>query len=135
MCNIIEIMDISLRLLKVCPVCNKKFTANRISQTYCNIDNFSCRTFFNNEKARLKRKAMSNVVKILDKNRSVVQKTLGDNLTITKSKEWLYGAGLDFNFITHSMKIENTTAGCIYEYALLNIGDNKIKIIKYENID
>jgi len=84
---------------------------------------------FNNRIARNKRKAKAFVEKVLDKNRTALKMILANEKEITKSRDYLMGAGLNLNCSTHKMNRDGVLYTCIYEYAYTVI-DTNYKIIK-----
>ena len=72
---------------------------------------------YNNAKARERRKMTSTINKTLEKNREVLQQILGDETVVDRSREFMLGAGYNFNIFTHHIKIEGVLWYGIYEYA------------------
>lgn len=109
------------------PLTGETFTKKRSNQVFANREN---QIKYNNIKAAKERQAKARTRKILDTNRTVLQKVLGSNNEIVKSLDYLLGAGLHFGFSTHTMKIEGLNWICVDDYAYTAINTNTFKIIK-----
>ena len=91
------------------PLTGEEFYPKRSNQFLASREN---QTRFNNLKASKKRKVKYLVDSILDKNRKVLAKILGDELEIIKSKEFLRGAEFHFGCHTHSVDVDGTIWRC-----------------------
>lgn len=109
------------------PLTGEAFIKKRSNQVFANSEN---QIRHNNLKAYEKRKAKAQIDKILDRNRQVLKVTLGSHIEITKSKDYLEGAGLHFGCNTHTIMMEGNKWICIYDYAYSLIDTNTFKIIK-----
>ena len=103
------------------------FTPKRSDQRFANRENH---IRYNNEKAKKKRKAKAFIDQTLDTNRNILKRILGNHSEIVKSKEFLLGAGFNFGYITHKAVIDNVTWSCFYDYAIVRVGKDRIKIIR-----
>jgi hypothetical protein len=108
------------------PLTGETFIKKRNNQVFANREN---QISFNNLKAQEKRKALAQINKILDKNRQILKTVLGRDTEITKSLDFLLGAGFHFGMNTHTMKIREKKWSCVYDYAYRLVAENKFKII------
>ena len=109
------------------PLTGETFIKKRSNQVFANREN---QIRYNNSKAYEKRKAKAQIDNILERNRQVLKKTLGSNKEITKLRDYLEGAGLNFGCNTHTIMKEGNKCICIYDYAYSLIDTNTFKIIK-----
>ncbi|RCT54583.1 hypothetical protein [Winogradskyella sp. KYW1333] len=109
------------------PLTGEEFVPKRSNQKFASREN---QIRYNNLKAKEIRQAKSKTRKILDTNRRVLQIVLGPHNEITRSYDYLLGAGLNFGFNTHTMKMQGVTWTCIDDYAYTRIDANTFKIIK-----
>ena len=112
------------------PLTQEEFTKQRSNQK------FSCsknRIRFNNIKAKQKRMMKGSVDRILDHNRTILFRILGDKQEAIVSKDYLLGAGFSFNYYSF-LKEENAVAySGIYEFGITKTSDEKFKIIKFNH--
>ena len=109
------------------PLTGQDFFKKRSNQKFINREN---QVRYNNLKAYEKRKAKAQLDRILDKNRQVLKTILGAYEEVSKSRDYLKGAGFNFGCNTHSIMKEGNRWICIYDYAYTKIDTNKFKIIK-----
>ncbi|WP_103866723.1 hypothetical protein [Aquimarina sp. I32.4] len=110
------------------PLTQETFTKKRSNQKFATREN---QIEFNNLKARRKRQAKAHLDRILDKNRSIMGFLLGDQKEVTRSHDFLLGAGFNFGCNTHTiLDHQGIKWSCIYEYAYCRTEDEKFKIIK-----
>ena len=109
------------------PLTGEVFVPKRSNQKFASKDN---QIKYNNLMAAKERQAKAETRKILDTNRKVLQRVLGLNSEVTRSYDYLNGAGLDFGYNTHTMIIEGVKLICVDDYAYTVIGKNLFKIIK-----
>lgn len=111
------------------PLTGESFIKQRNNQVFANRQN---QIKYNNLKAMNKRKSIANISRILDKNRTVLKTILGDKTEITKSLDFLLGAGFNFGCSTHSINHDEKKWVCIYDYAYTLIYEKTFKIIKFK---
>lgn len=98
--------------------CNNQVFANRKNQIR-----------FNNLKAQEKRKATSQINRMLDNNRAILKRILNGEKETVKSLDYLLGAGFHFGVNTHTIKKGEKKWSCIYDYAYLLQAEKQFKII------
>lgn len=108
----------------------EEFIKQRSNQKFASSKN---RIRFNNLKARQKRLMKGSVDRILDQNRTILNRILGDKTEIIVSKDYLLGAGFHFAYYSFHQTIKGITYSGIYEYGIAKTSDDKYKIIKFNH--
>ena len=103
------------------------FTPSRSDQKFANRQN---QIRYNNLKAQQKRKAKADIDRTLDTNRNILKRLLGDKEQVTKSIEYLLGAGFHFGITTHKIDKDDKRWNCVYEYAFIHLKDDQLLITK-----
>lgn len=109
------------------PLTGELFYPKRYNQKFANREN---QIAFNNLKARKKRHEKIDTDRILDKNREILKKLLGIKSEIEKSKDFLLGAGFNFNYFSAIFKVREITLYAVYEFTLYLNENDKYKISK-----
>lgn len=109
------------------PLTGEEFVPKRSNQKFATREN---QIKFNNLKAAEERKAKARTRKILNSNRKVLKKVLGDKDEVKRSYDHLEGAGLDFGYNTHTITFGDVKWICVDDYAYTVIGENLFKIVK-----
>lgn len=109
------------------PLTDEWFYPKRYNQKFANREN---QIAFNNIKARKKRHEKIDTDRILDKNREILKRLLRRRSEIEKSKDYLLGAGFNFNYFSGIFKMRNITLYAVYEFTLSVSENNKYKISK-----
>ena len=115
---------------KICPVCKKTFFAKRINQIYCNTNNFYCRNFSNNEKARIFKEAQGDAPKIINANWKILNSLLKDNKEAVFSSEFLKGKGLNLAYFTQFKRNGDKNIYCINNIKIELTDNQNFKIYK-----
>lgn len=110
------------------PFTGEEFIPLRFNQKFSNRQN---QVAFNNEKARNKRHKKLNVDKKLDKNREILMMVLGEAKFVTKSQDYLLGAGFDFMFFSQSAMVGKLKCQFVYEYYIVETADSMFTIKKH----
>ena len=110
------------------PLTGEYFTPSRNNQLFASRKN---QIRFNNNKANAKRKCKSQVDRVLDNNRTILQRLLAGSKEVKRSKDYLSGAGFNFGCFSHNRNIDGIIWICIYEYAYLKTPNNEYRIIKH----
>ncbi|TSA33350.1 MAG: hypothetical protein D4R64_14470 [Porphyromonadaceae bacterium] len=88
---------------------------------------------YNNKKANDKRRALNGYWKVLTRNRDILHRKLGDKAEQNVSRDFLIGAGYDFNYLTHSsIKAEDKVMG-IFKFGLQPLSDDRYKVFRFRN--
>ncbi len=107
----------------------EEFIAKRSNQIFANPKN---RSDFNNNKANINRKEKNPTQFILNKNREILKRILGDKKYVEVSEDFLRGAQFDFRKYTSADKTRDGKYSIylIFDYALIQLENNKYKIEK-----
>lgn len=109
------------------PFTNQEFIKSRSNQKYESREN---QIKFNNEKARKKRMAMAAVNRTLENNRKILQRLLDENEYVKHSKEFMLGAGYNFQIFTHHAELDDVLWHCVYDYGITQIDEDFVIIRK-----
>ncbi|MFT7611098.1 MAG: hypothetical protein ACI9J3_000036 [Parvicellaceae bacterium] len=109
------------------PYSGEEFYPHRNNQKFASKEN---QIKFNNAKAQQKRDATATVNKWLNSNRNILKKLLGKKNSVSKSQDYLLGAGFHFHYFSNSAVIDGTPCQIIYEYYIVNNGDKTFTIKK-----
>ena len=112
------------------PLTQEEFVKQRSNQKFSSSKN---RIRFNNIKARQKRMIKGSVDRILDHNRTILLRILGDKQEAIVSKDYLLGAGFSFNYYSFLKGVNAVNYTGIYEFGITNTSDDKFKIIKFNH--
>ena len=112
------------------PLTQEFFIKKRTNQKFAKPEN---RIRYNNFKARRKRAAKSHIDKLLDRNRTVLERILNGKDEATVSKDFLLGSGFFFGYFQYQRSIESIPYSGIYEFGIARIRDGVFKIIKFKN--
>jgi len=84
----------------------------------------------NNQKAQMIRMQKYYSQRPLDVNWKILNDKIGSEKEITRSTEFMRGAGFSVGHFTHWTKYDGGTHRCVYNFIVIMIGTDKIKIIK-----
>ena len=114
---------------KVDLLTGEKFSARRANQKFISSKN---RVQYHNKRAAEIRKAKSQLERPLNDNFRVLTALLDGKKTGTYHKEYLLGKGFTFGVMTHHMNYEGKAHRAIYNFLIMDIGNDQFKIVKYE---
>lgn len=97
------------------PYSGEEFYPKRYNQKFATREN---QIAFNNIIAREKRQQKNGTDRILDKNREVLKRILAKYSSIIKSKDYLLGAGFNFNYFSCIRDVDEQTVFAIYEFTI-----------------
>ena len=83
-----------------------------------------------NESFVPKRLAKAPYDKILDANRNILIRIIGEEDDRIVSKDYLLGAGFNFQIFNRSFEKDGVQYQCVYRYALCLLKSGQYKIIK-----
>jgi hypothetical protein len=112
------------------PLTNEEFVTNKSNKFFINHKN---QVKFNNDLGNERRKTKGAVQKPLDKNWTILHKILGNNSEIEKSRDYLFGAGFNFTFFTHSRYLsekQKIAIPVIYDICYYKLENGNYKIFK-----
>lgn len=109
------------------PLTGEEFIPKKSSQRFATPAN---RIKFNNEKASQIRTKRSFVDKPLHQNQLILLELLANKKETIVHQEFLRGRGYNFNVITHYDRWEERNIPCIYEFMIITLPNEQIKILK-----
>jgi hypothetical protein len=109
------------------PYTGEVFEPKRSNQKFACLAN---KTAYHNDKAKEERKKIEGPQKALKKNREVLKSLLKDSSEIIVSRDFLLGAGFNFNYYIGSDK--NKTILVVYEFEFSGF-NNDFKISRRKN--
>lgn len=111
----------------ICPQCGTNFTPNHGNRKHCNDQ---CKIDYSNANAKHRRQTRAKVDNILKNNFNILEKILGNQTEVTRSIEFMRGAGFDFNRYTHMIEYNGKQCRGVYEFIIALPDTQTIKIIK-----
>lgn len=115
-------------MVKTCPQTKEEFIPRRTNQIYLNS---KARIKFNNDKARAKRMITRSIDYAINNNWNILLKQLSGSDKTTRSKEFLLGAGFDFNYYQRAYVANAGTMHVIYNCGIV-INDDEVLIFKLQ---
>ena len=106
---------------------DEEFVKRRNNQRFASRQN---QIRYNNIKAQEKRNIKSYVDRPLDKNRTILQKLLEGKTEVTKSKDFLLGAGFNFNYFSFVKNLVGSEYTGIYEFGIAKQQNDQYHIIR-----
>jgi len=103
------------------------FVPQRINQVFANSNN---RIAYHNKKANELRHSAAFINKPLHVNLRVLNDLLKNKKERTFHKQYLLGKGFSFSVHNHVNSYEGKNHYAVYQYTVVNLGDDQIKIIK-----
>jgi len=109
------------------PLTGEEFMPKKSSQRFATPAN---RIKYNNEKASKLNSERAFIDKPLHGNRNTLKELLGNKTEIIVHAEFLRGRGYNFTLTTHYDRWEGTNVPCIYEFMIIAMPNEQIKIVK-----
>lgn len=103
------------------------FIAHRINQVFANAMN---RIAYHNKKANELRHSAAYINKPLHTNLRILNELMKSKRERTFHKQFLLGKGFSFTVHNHINHHEGKNHYAVYQYTLVNLGDEQIKIIR-----
>jgi hypothetical protein len=108
------------------PLTREEFVKTRENQRFANAVN---RIAYHNRKANNLRKKLMVINRPLLKNNQILMECLGRRSFKTFHKEFLKGKGFLFGVFTHYQEHEEKHQPSIYDFIIVNVGNDQIKVI------
>ncbi len=108
------------------PLTKEEFVKTRENQRFANAVN---RIAYHNRKANSLRKKLMVINRPLLKNNQILMECLGRRSFKTFHKEFLKGKGFLFGVFTHYQEHEEKPQPTIYDFIIVNVGNDQIKVI------
>ena len=109
------------------PLTGEEFIPKKSSQRFATPQN---RIKYNNERASKIRLEKAFIDKPLHSNRNILKALLGAKSEIMVHQEFLRGNGFNYNIVTHMEKWEDKNVPCVYEFMIISLPNDQIKILK-----
>ena len=106
----------------------EEFIANRVNQTFANPANRI--KFYNNSASEL-RKERAFIDKVIKKSHKLIRLLMGNKREAEFSRDYLDGFGVNLDAFNHLVNINGKKYPAIYEFVILVVNDNLIKILNY----
>jgi len=103
------------------------FKPKRTNQKFKCAEN---RIKFNNRKAKDRREKMNFINKPLKDSFLILNELMKNKKEEVFHKEFLKGKGISFKIFTHYQLIDGKSYPSIYDYTLINLESNHIKVLK-----
>ncbi|WP_162128563.1 hypothetical protein [Flavobacterium phycosphaerae] len=110
-----------------CLYSGEEFIPKKISQRFASPQN---RIKYNNDKASKLKLERAFIDRPLHKNRNILKELLGNKTETIVHEEFLKGRGYNFNLTTHFEKWEGKPSPCVYEFIIIKLPNQQIKILK-----
>jgi hypothetical protein len=114
-------------LQKTCPATGEIFQPRRSNQKFSSA---KARNAYYNELAKKIRDKKAQVDKALERNRKIILSTLGSELEVVKTRDFLLGAGLNFNLMTNTKKMDDKVIVAIYDVAYSKLSEGSYKLMR-----
>mgnify|MGYP001300208722 CR=1 FL=1 len=110
------------------PLTGEEFIPKRVNQRFASASN---RKKFNNQQANALRKKRATINGPLNKTHLLLIKLMNGRNEAEFSKDYLDGYGVELNLFNHIVKINDYRHHAIFEFVLLFLDNNIIKIIRH----
>ena len=107
----------------------EEFVPARINQRFANSKN---RIKYHNNRAKEFRLRYAYIDKALHRNVKILNELMKDKKEGEFHKQFLLGKGYDFNVHTHVECLDDKNYYAVYQYIVISLENNKIKIISYD---
>lgn len=114
---------------KIDPLTSEEFIAKKKSQRFATSEN---RIKYNNQLATDLRESRAIIDKKLHLNHKILLQELENKNEITLHEKYLEGRGFSFLVFNHLTTHEGIDRKCIYEFIIVILKNNHIKIIRNE---
>ena len=115
-------------LTKKDPLTGETFLPKRMNQRFSSASN---RKKYNNQQANAIRKKRAIIYGPLNKTHLLLMKLMEGKNEATYSKEFLKGYGVELSLFNHIVSIDNIGHHAIFEFVLLILSNNNVKILRY----
>jgi hypothetical protein len=113
---------------KQCPYSNEYFEQKRTNQRFASSKN---RISYHNDRARAKRTIKGEIDYLINNNWNILLKLLLDKNKITRSKEFMLGAGFNFNYYQRTYREDGQIIYRIYNCGF-SLNEDYLVILKLD---
>ncbi len=106
------------------------FDKRRNNQKFVNREN---QVRYNNNKAQQRRNVTSFFDRQMNQNRKILLNILGKKNEITKSRDFLLGAGYNFKYFMYIRPVSGLDYTGIYEFGITKMNETDYHIIRFEH--
>lgn len=110
------------------PLTREEFIAKRVNQKFAKPEN---RIKFYNSQANELRKETSVIDKVIKRTHKLIRQLMGNKSEAEFSKDYLDGYGVNLDAFNHLVAIKGVNYPAVYEFVIIVVNDNLIKIINY----
>lgn len=114
---------------KIDPLTSEEFIAKKKSQRFATPEN---RIKYNNQLATDLRESRAIIDKKINLNHRILLKELDGKDEVILHEMYLEGRGFSFLVFNHIVEHQGVNRNCIYEFIIIILGNNHIKIIRNE---
>ncbi len=115
--------------MKTDPLTKQQFRPRRSNQVFETTEN---RIAFHNQRANKLRKEKAFIDKPLHRNQKILSALMKNEKEKIFHKQFLLGKGFDFMKFTHVEEVENKKQYAVYQYAIIPLENEQIKIFLYD---
>lgn len=112
------------------PYSGEWFTPKRTNQRF---SSRLTQVAYNNAKAKELRDEMNKIDIQIRKNWQILSDTLGENVVINQSKEYLLGCGYNFNFYNNNRAHNNNRYYGVYDFGIRPLTNNIYELVKFSS--
>ncbi len=112
---------------RICPYTNQTFIPKRSNQKFLNSES---RIAYHNAMAKKERRNKLPIFKVLKNNYNILISNLNSKSEVVRSKEFLRGAGFNFNQMTSFHQIEGTNTAVIFDLGYQKTEKGNYRILK-----
>lgn len=110
------------------PQTGELFFPKRANQKFARPEN---RIKFHNSQANELRKETSVIDKVIKRTHKLIRQLMGNKSETEFSKDYLDGYGVNLDAFNHLVAIKGVNYPAVYEFVIIVVNDNLIKIIDY----
>lgn len=110
------------------PQTGELFFPKRANQKFARPEN---RIKFHNSQANELRKETSVIDKVIKRTHKLIRQLMGNKSEAEFSKDYLDGYGVNLDAFNHLVAIKGVNYPAVYEFVIIVVNDNLIKIIDY----
>lgn len=115
--------------MKTDPLTKQQFRPRRSNQVFETTEN---RIIFHNLRANKLRKEKAFIDKPLHRNQKILSELMKNEKEKKFHKQFLLGKGFNFMISTHTEEVENKKHYAVYQYAIIPLENEQIKILLYD---
>lgn len=115
------------KMQRICPYTKQTFIPKRSNQKFLNSES---RIAYHNAMAKKERRNKLPIFKVLKNNYNILISNLNSKSEVVRSKEFLRGAGFNFNQMTSFHQIEGTNTAVIFDLGYQKTEKGNYRILR-----